>query len=240
MDSSAAREITVQVAAPDETTEDDDFTLFIGDEVTDFSLLFEKLLSNNDINFPIIMDFLVMNGICVQLPEVYKDLGYTFIKSDCDISDIRTKWKLATNLIYLRSSGCDLNLEMFNYLRSLSFGGIMVKRSEHFLQIIKLLLPFCTDFFIDLSYWNKIRYFSVDTKEIITALNFLMTNYGSEKNYKFLRAQLRATSPFSLKHLARNKVRENVWKNKKMNVTYYTLCEQNLPVTLFKYLNFID
>lgn len=226
------------VVSLDETT-DDDLTLFIGDEVTDLSLLFEKLLSNNDVNFPVIMDFLRVNNIGIQLPDIYKDLGYTFIKSNCDISDFRTKWKLATNLIYLRCYGCDLNLEMFNYLRSLTFGGNQVKRSEHFLQVIKLLLPFCTDFFIDLSYWNKIRYFCVDTKEIVEALSFLITNYGTESNYKFLR-QLRTYNPFSLKHLARNKVRETVWKNKKMNLSFYTFCEESLPVMLFKYMCFID
>lgn len=185
------------------------------------------------------MDFLRVNNIGIQLPDIYKDLGYTFIKSNCDISDFRTKWKLATNLIYLRCYGCDLNLEMFNYLRSLTFGGNQVKRSEHFLQVIKLLLPFCTDFFIDLSYWNKIRYFCVDTKEIVEALSFLITNYGTESNYKFLR-QLRTYNPFSLKHLARNKVRETVWKNKKMNLSFYTFCEESLPVMLFKYMCFID
>lgn len=217
----------------------DDFTLFMGDEVTDFSVLFEKLLSTNDANFPAIMEFLRTNKIGVRLPEIYKEIGYTFINNSCDISDNRTKWKLATNLIYLRANGCDLNIEMFNYLRSLTFGGNVVKRGENFLQVIHFLLPFCTDFFIDLSYWNKIRYFCVDTKEIVKALNFLIVNYGSEKNYRFL-PQLRSYNPFSLKHLARNKVRENVWKNKKMNLSFYTFCQENLPVMLFKYLRFVD
>jgi hypothetical protein len=79
----------------------------------------------------------------------------------------------------------------------------------------------------------------VDTKEIVKALNFLIINFGTEKNYKFL-PQLRSYNPFSLKHLARNKVRENVWKNKKMNLSFFTFCQENLPVMLFKYLCFMD
>lgn len=185
------------------------------------------------------MDFLRMNNMVAKLPDIHRELGYTFIKSNCDISDFHIKWRLATNLIYLRENGCDLNLEMFNYLRSLTFGGIFVKRGENFLQVIQILLPFCTDFFIDDNYWNKIRYFCVATKEIRKALNFLIINYGTERNYKFL-PPMNTYNPFSLKCLARNKVRENVWKNKKMNLSFYTFCRENLPVMLFKYLSFID
>ena len=197
------------------------------------------MLSNNDENFPVIMEFLRINNLVPKLSDVHREIGYSFINNNCDINDYQTRWKLASNLIYLNENGCDLNLEMFNYLRSLTFGGNVVKRSENFLQVIKLLLPFCTDFFIDLSYWNKIKYFCVDTKEIVEALNFLIVNYGNEKNYKFL-PPLHKYNPFSLKHLARNKVRENVWKNKKMNRSEFTFCEENLPVTLFKYMKFVD
>lgn len=174
-----------------------------------------------------------------KISDVHRDIGYSFINANCDTRDHQTKWKLATNLIYLKESGCDLNLEMFNYLRSLTFGGTAVKRGANFLQVIQLLLPFCTDFFIDLSYWKKIRYFCSDTKEIVEALNFLVTQYGTEKIYKFL-PPLHKYDPFSLKHLARNKVRENVWRNKKMNLPLFTFCEENLPVMLFKYVKFVD
>lgn len=220
-------------------TTGDDFSFVIGDEVTDFSLLFEKMLSTNDENFPAMMEFLRMNGIVPKVSDVHREMGFTFINSSCDISDRKTKWKLITNLIYLQRNGCDLNLEMFNYLRSLSFGGNLVKRGENFLQVIHLLLPFCTDFFIDLSYWKKIRYFCADTKEIVEALHFLIEKYGTEKNYKFL-PPLQKYNPFTLKHLARNKVRENVWESKKMNISLFTFYEENLPVTLFKYLIFLD
>lgn len=219
------------------TTEDE---LFVGDELADFSVLFEKMLSTNDENFPVIMEFLKINNLVPnQISEVYRDMGFTFINSSCNICDFHTKWKLAMNLTYLKENGCDLNLEMFNYLRSLTFGGNRVKRGENFLQIIQFLLPYCTDFFIDLDCWKKIRYFCVDTKEIVEALNFLIINYGTEKNYKFL-PQLPRYDPFSLKHLARSKVRESVWRDKKMNQTRFTFCEENLPRLLFKYINFID
>lgn len=220
-------------------TTGDDFIILVDDTVTDFSLLFEKMLSNNDENFPVIMEFLRINNFVPKISDVHRDIGYSFINSSCDLSDYQTRWKLATNLIYLNEHGCDLNLEMFNYLRSLTFGGNIVKRGGNFLQVIQLLLPFCTDFFIDLDYWKKIRYFCVDTKEIVEALNFLIVNYGTEKNYKFL-PPLHKYNPFSLKHLARNKVRENVWKNKKMNRSVFTFCEENLPVMLLKYMKFVD
>lgn len=174
-----------------------------------------------------------------KISDVHRDIGYSFINASCDIRNKQTKWKLATNLIYLKESGCDLNLEMFNYLRSLTFGGNLMKRGGNYIQVIQLLLPFCTDFFIDQNYWKKIRYFCADTKEIVLALNFLITKYGTENNYKFL-PPLHKYDPFSLKHLARNKVRENVWRNKKMNRSLFTFCEENLPVMLFKYVKFVD
>ncbi|CRK86558.1 CLUMA_CG000073, isoform A [Clunio marinus] len=235
--SAVQRETAVQVLFTETTR--DDFTLFMDDQVTDFTLLFEKMLSRNDENFPVIMEFLHINNLVAKLPDVHRDMGYTFIDNNCDFSDFYTKWKLVRNLKYLQEKGCDLNLEMFNYLRSLTFGGKLVKRSKNFLQVIQLLLPFCTDFFIDLSYWKKIRYFCVDTKEIIDALNFLITNYGTEKNYRFL-PPLRKYNPFSLKHLARNAVREKAWQNKKINKSFNTLCEKNIPVMLFKYMSFMD
>lgn len=220
-------------------TTGDDFTILVDDAVIDFPSLFEKMLSNNDENFPIIMEFLRINNFVPKISDVHRDIGYSFINSSCDLNDYETRWKLVTNLIYLNEHGCDLNLELFNFLRSLTFGGKIVKRGENFLQVIQLLIPFCTDFFVDLNIWRKIRYFCADTKEIIEALNFLIVNYGTEKNYKFL-PPLHKYNPFSLKHLARNKVREDVWKNKKMNRSAFTFCEENLPVMLFKYMKFLD
>lgn len=214
-----------------------DFTLFIAGEVIDFPLLFEKLLSTNDENFPVVMEFLRMNNIVPKLSDVYAQIGYTFINSSCDVSNEQTKWRLIGNLMYLKENKCDLNLEMFNFLRSLTFGGKIVKRGKNFLDVIQILLPFCTNFFIDLNNWKKIRYFCADTKEIVVALHFLITNYGTEKNYKFL-PPLQKYEPFSLKHLARNKVRENVWKNRKMNLSFFSFCKDNLPVMLFKYMKF--
>lgn len=233
--SSDLRDISVQVSLSETTN--DSVTFFMGDEETDFSLLFEKMLATNDENFPVIMEFLKLNNFVPKLSDVYNEIGYSFINSSCDYSDYQTKWKLVTNLMYLKENKCDLNLEMFNFLRSLTFGGKIVKRGENYLQVIKILLPFCTDFFIDLSNWKKIRYFCADTKEIIEALHFLILNYGTEKNYKFL-LPLPKYNPFTLKHLARNKVRENVWKNKKVNLSALTFCKENLPVMLFKYMKF--
>ena len=197
------------------------------------------MLSNNDESFPVVMEFLRINNLMPKIRDVHQEIGYTFIKNNCDISEFQTKWKLVQNLKYLQENGCDLNLEMFNYLRSLTFGGNIVKRSDNFLEVIQLLLPFCTDFFFDVSYWMKIRYFCKDTKEIVEALDFLIRNYGTETNYKFL-PPLQTQNPFSLKHLARNKVRENVWKNKKINLSARTFYEENLPVMLFKYAIFFD
>ena len=219
-------------------TTDGEITLFIGDEVIDFELLFEKLLSNNDETFPIVMEFLRINRILpAKLCDVHANLGYSFISSNSSTENCETKWHLMRNLVYLKENECDLNLEMFNYLRSLTFGGKIVKRGQNFLEVVKILLPFCTDFFIDLDIWSKIRYICADTCEIITALNFLVINYGTENHFKFLPRQQKY-EPFSLKHLSRNKVRENVWRSKTINQSYLTLCKENLPVMLFKFIKF--
>lgn len=217
-------------------TTDDGFKLYLGDEAIDFPLLVEKLLATNNENFPIVMEFLKMNIFVPKLSETYSEIGYTFINSH-SFANEQTKWRLKSNLIYLKENKCDLNLEMFNFLRSLTFGGKVVKRGENFLEILKILIPFCTDFFIDKVTWKKIRYFCGDTEEIKEALKFLINNYGTEVQYKFL-PPLPKYEPFSLKHLARNKNRENVWKNKTINLSFLACCKDNLPVTLFKYMKF--
>lgn len=175
-----------------------------------------------------------------SIVDVHRSLGYTFVNNSCNVRDAQTKWRLVKNLKYLNESGCDLNLELFNYLRSLTFGGSVVKRSDQYLDVIQLLLPFTTDFFIDLSCWKKIRYFCNDTKEIKIALSFLILNHGTDSNYKFL-PPLQKYNPFSLKHLARNKVRESVWKCKKTNLSERKLAfvKENLPHTVFDYLKFL-
>lgn len=229
-----------------ETTENDGnaLILFIGDgsggEVTDFGQLFEKMLSENVGSFPAVMDFLLMNNFIVDLSTLHGELGYSFINSNCDVSDTLTKLKLINNLNYLKMHSCDLNLEMFNFLRSLTFGGKIVKRGTNYLDVIKILLPYCTDFFIDVNYWMKIRYFCTDTKEIIDALDFLVTNYGSEMIYKFL-PPLSKYQPYTLRHLARNKVRENVFGGKSVShmTSMMSMCSESLPKTLCKYLLFI-
>lgn len=230
--------------------EDDnsDFKMFINDtEVTDIALFIEQMLSSNDANFPVIMDFLQMNKIVTDLKEIYRNFGFGIVTK---LSDDISKEKLIKNLEYLRENECDLNLELLNFLRSLTFGGNRIEHGDLFsnIQVLKTILPFCTNFFTDDRYWNKIRYFCFDTTDVIGALEFLIMNYGNEKNYKYLQSPPK--DAFSLKHLARNKVRDVIYssdykhksgKHKSdYNVTFYNLCETNLPSVLFKYINFLD
>lgn len=230
-----------------ETSRDDkeDFKMFINDyEVTDFSLFIEQMLSSNDVNFPVIMDFLKVNKIVPELKEIYDNIGFGIVTK---LSDENEKWRLIRNLKYLRENGCDVNLELLNFLRSLTFGGNLIKHGDLHsnISVMKTILPFCTNFFINNKYWNKIRFFCFDTKEVMDALDFLIINYGKEKNCKFLKRPQK--NAFSLKHLARNKVRDIVYSTtcnnkhgENYNVTYFNLCEANLPTVLFKYINFLD
>lgn len=227
--------------------ENDDFKLYINDyEVTDFSLFIEKMLSSNDENFPVIMDFLELNNLVPELKDIYKHIGFGIVTK---LSDGNSKWRLIRNLTYLKERGCDLNLELLNFLRSLTFGGKLIKHGDLFtnVQVMKTILPFCTNFFADERYWHKIRYFCFDTQEVIDALEFLILSYGKENNCKYL--QRPQKNAFSLKHLARSKVRDIIYSsnyrnNRKQgrdyNVTFYNLCETNLPTVLFDYINFLD
>lgn len=239
----------VYIVSLTETTADDDanaLVLFIGDgDVIDCAQLFEKMLSENDGSFPVVMDFLLANNLITSLSTLHSELGYSFINSQCNVADTLTKMKLVNNLSYLQLHSCDLDLEMFNFLRSLTFGGKIVKRGTNYLDVIKILLPYCTDFFNDVNYWKKIRYFCSDTKEIIAALDFLIANYGSEVMYKFLPPQAKY-EPFTLCHLARNKARSNMFKRSgggcdvRHTLAMMSMCRENLPKTLCKYLFFLD
>lgn len=179
----------------------------------------------------------------VDVRELYNNLGYTIMT---DMNDKYAKSRLISKLVYLSENDCDLNLELLNFLRSLTFGGKLIKHTDLLtnIKVMKTILPFCTSFFDDDKIWRKILYFCHDTQEIKDALKFLIVNYGKEKNHKFI--QLPIKSAFSLKHLSRNRVRENIWnKNntsniKKCNVTYYNMCKINLPACLFTYINFLD
>ncbi|KAG5674843.1 hypothetical protein PVAND_004788 [Polypedilum vanderplanki] len=243
---SFSRQISLQAKSHRETTKDDqeDFQLFINDEeVKDFSLFVEQMLSSNDVNFPVIFDFLKMNKLVPDLNEIYNNIGYTIVTN---MNDKNARWKLIRNLSYLKMNACDLNLELLNFLRSLAFGGNKIKHGDLHsnINVMKIILPFLTNFFDDEKYWNKIRYFCFDTIEVKEAINFLVLNYGKEKNYKYI--QPSPKNAFSLKHLARNKVRDIIWNNNyksnnhKCNVRYYNHCKANLPVVLFKYINFLD
>lgn len=202
------------------------------------------MLSSNDGSFPVIMEFLKINMIVPDVCEIYKSIGYSIINMT-DVNDINLQWRLIRNLTYLKEQNCDLNIEMLNFLRTLTFGGKLIKHGDQVTneRVMKILLPFCTNFFDDdIKYWNKIRHFCCDTVEVVDALNFLITNYGKEKNCKFL--QNPNKSAFSLKHLARNKIRDVIWcnnnNNHHRNEAYYKLCENDLPSLLFKYINFLE
>jgi hypothetical protein len=228
--------------------------MFINDdEVSDYSLLIEKMLVQNDAYFPAIMDFLKINKFVPDLHKNYHSIGYTIINN---INDAKSRCTLKRNLKYLYDNDCDINMELLHFLRSLTFGGKLIKHGDQSTNIlvIKTLLPFCTNFFHDeTKYWNKIRHFCFDTEEIIDALKFLILNYGREENFKYLHpTHNKKIDAFSLKHLARNKVRETIWQgndsnnkgksgnNKKCNTSYYDLCKSDLPAVLFKYICFLD
>lgn len=231
-----------------ETTSDDNFKLYLDDdEVNDFPVLIEKLITSNDGNFPVIMDFLLLNKFVGEedLHEIYQNIGYTIV-SDEIVSNEFARWKLLRNLTYLKFYRCDLNLELLNFLRSLTFGGKSIKHGnfDSNVKVIRMLLPFCTDFFHNETYWRKIRYFCFDTVEVIDAIRFMVINYGREQNLKFL--QLPHRDAFSLKHLSRNKTREvmfsnsyNCDKNYDDVVLYNELCKISLPAVILKYLHFI-
>lgn len=201
------------------------------------------MLSENVGSFPAVMDFLLANNFITSLSAVHAELGYSFITSQCNIDDTLTKLKLMNNLNYLKMHSCDLDLELFNFLRSLTFGGKIVKRGSNYLDVIKLLLPYCTDFFADVSYWKKIRYFCSDTKEIIDALDFLIANCGSEVIRRFLPTQVKY-EPYTLRHLARNRVRASLFGGGRHDVSHQqavvSMCRESLPKTLCKYLFFVD
>lgn len=234
-----------------ETTIDDNFKLYLDDdEVNDFPVFIEKLITTNDGNFPVIMDFLLLNNFASEedLREIYQNIGYTIVSGDEIVNNSFARWKLLRNLAYLKIHRCDLNLELLNFLRSLTFGGKAIKHGnfDSNVKVIRLLLPFCTDFFHSDTYWRKIRYFCFDTVEVIDAIRFLIVNYGREQNLKFLPPPHHRDA-FSLKHLSRNKTREvmfsnsfNSDKNYDDVVPYNELCEISLPAVIFKYLHFIE
>jgi hypothetical protein len=226
------------------TTGNDIFKLYHGeDEINDFPLFIERLLTANDFNFPVIVDFLCLNGIVSSddLCKIYANIGFTLVTDEI-MNDSNARWIFLRNLAYLKDQKCDLNLELLNFLRSLTFGGKLIKHGsfETNARVIQMLLPFCTDFFHNECYWRKIRYFCCDTIEVIDALRFLIVNYGTEENLKYLHTPQR--DAFTLKHLARNAVRENLYCRDKSNCNvarYYKLCRMNLPTVIFKYINFI-
>lgn len=205
------------------------------------------MLSENDGNFPNVMNYLRMKNAIPELSQMHKELGYSFLNIKCDVLDQQTKFKLINNLNYLKMNSCDLDRELFNYLHSLSFGGTIVKRGKVYLELVKILMPFITDFFFNDTYWKKIRYFCNDTKEIIDVLNFLIPfchenifnsfpQYFSSRHIASLKGNSRR--PFTLKHLSRNKMRKLIFNNGKMNHLMMSMCTENLPQELYKYLFF--
>ena len=202
----------------------------------DFANLLERLLCTNDRYFTTIMDFMKQLNVITDIPQMHRDIGFTFITKPQDFLDKDNKLIFINNLKYLHNEKCDLNLELFNYLRSLAFGGNYFIH-EMYIDVIQILLPFLTDFFINPSYWDKIKYFCVDTKAVTNALRYLIEMNGVEDNFKYLPKQP-AYNAFSLRHLSRNAMRAQIYKDHKFNDALFKICKCNLPYSLMNYLMF--
>ncbi|CAO1342521.1 unnamed protein product [Diamesa tonsa] len=202
----------------------------------DVANLMERLLCTNDRYFTSIMDFMKQQNVLTDIPQKHRDIGFTFITKPQHFLTKDNKLIFINNLKYLHNENCNLNLELVNYLRSLTFGGNYFIH-ELYIDLIHIFLPFLTDFFINSSYWDRIKYFCVDTKAVVNALKYLIENYGSEEQFKYLPKQP-AYNAFSLQHLSRNAMRAQIYKGHKFNDALYEICESNLPNTLMNYLMF--
>lgn len=203
----------------------------------DFANLMERLLCTNDQYFTTIMDFMKQLNVITDIPQMHREIGYTFITKPQDfLNNQHNKLIFINNLTYLHNVNCNLNLELLNYLRSLTFGGNYFIH-EMYIDVIDIFLPFLTDFFTNPSYWDTIKYFCADTKAVVNALTYLITNYGVEVNFKYLPKQP-AYNAFSLRHLSRNAMRAQIYQSHKLNDALYEICESSLPHSLMNYMIF--
>ncbi|CAO1336146.1 unnamed protein product [Diamesa serratosioi] len=202
----------------------------------DFANLMERLLCTNDRYFTSIMDFMKQLNVITDIPELHREMGYTFITKPQDFLNKDNKLIFINNLKYLHNANCDLNLELFNYLRSLAFGGNYFIH-EMYIDVIHIFLPFLTDFFINPKYWDRIKYFCGDTKAVANALKYLIESNGTEDQFKYLPKQP-AYNAFSLCHLSRNALRAQIYKGHKFNDALYNNCASSLPHSLMNFMIF--
>ena len=165
-------------------------------------------------------------------------VGYTFLASLSNLK-IHHYHRLSKLMQHFYNNSLNINAVLCNYLQAFASNQIEDSQYSDVFDIIKILLPFCTNFFSDFNLWRgQIRLFRLLNPRIEHVINHLLKNYGYQKNYEILGEPFMEV--FSLQHLSRNVIRDNVMRNlgtEKEFVDNILLLE-NVPKCLKQYLRF--
>ena len=136
---------------------------------------------------------------------------------------------------FLQLKGFKLDLCVRSFLHSIA----IAKDTETFdvdstIKILQILLHYATTFFVDLENWKQIKDFKNLNTHICRTVEWLLQNFG---NYR-VNAFLEFNFIFSLKHLARNKIREQLGFNPTLLCNDHCLSSLDLPEVLVNYVVF--
>jgi ankyrin repeat protein len=102
------------------------------------------------------------------------------------------------------------------------------------IEILSVLLPFTTTFFTDQDCWKQINEFKNLNENIRTIVMWLNENYGNAMTNSILDVKI----IYSLKHICRNVIRENLGRNLRLLQNHSMLLKIGLPDILVKYLEY--
>lgn len=162
-------------------------------------------------------------------------LGAFVIASSFD--DFKRIYKL---IEHFHGRFLDVNVMLTSFLQAVAITSSFNSIQTHVPNILKTLLPFCTNFFSNQNHWAKeINSFYQLNPVIKETVDHLLQNFGNQENYKSVPNCV--LKIFPLQHLARNKIRDLVLANSTGSIEFLrNISSLEIPFSLRQFLRFQD
>lgn len=143
--------------------------------------------------------------------------------------------KIDQILRYLLLKGFKLNLMTRSFLHSIAIAkDSETVNVESLMTVLKVLLHYATTFFVDLDNWKQVDDFKNLNPQIKKIVHWLVKNFGNLQ----LNAFLDKSFVYPLKHMCRNRIREQLKHDVNVLCNHENLVKLELPEILLSYIVF--
>lgn len=202
------------------------------------SYVIETLLSSDDAVELIITVLEEMRsiGFMIRINEFFEQIGAILFKKFTSKAIAQVEMtKIDQILRYLQQKGFRMNAIARSFLHSIVIArdseAINVESSK---TVLTIILHYATTFLVDLECWRQVNGFKQLNPQIKEIVHWLVTNFGNRQLNDILDVNL----VYPLKHLCRNKVREELKYDVNVLCNRENLASLGLPEILLDYLVF--